>query len=203
MNASLPPRLRLFYAVRLPAEASTQLAEAQRALRGNWRPVRPDQMHLTLAFLPHAESARLPELRELGRTAARSVPTFTARLRGTGYFPPEGSPRVWFAKVEGEGLTPLADALRNGLDSLGLPYETLPFKPHVTLARRKGPAPRLAHSTFDLSWEVRSISLVRSTLFKTGPVYEQVGHYNLWREPQPIQNQAETSTPDAPAQGGK
>ncbi len=190
-----PPsgNLRLFYAVRLPPELTTTLTQAQRELRGNWRPVKPEQMHITLAFMPHVPASALSALRDLNRSVARAVSAFSARLGGTGYFPNAGSPRVWFAKVEAPELTALAEHLRAGLTDLGVAFEELPFKPHITLARRKGPAPRLGPASFDLTWEVRGVTLIQSRLYKTGPVYEQLAHHYLWRE-QP----AEPAEPLAP-----
>ncbi|MFD1731265.1 RNA 2',3'-cyclic phosphodiesterase [Deinococcus malanensis] len=133
--------LRLFYALRVPTDISTPLAEAQRALRGNWRAVRPDQMHVTLAYLPAVPPERLDDLKRLGALLTQDVAPMEVRLRGTGYFPNEGSPRVWFAKVEAEGLTEFATRLREGIQNLDIQTDNLPFKAHITMARKKGPAP--------------------------------------------------------------
>ncbi|WP_027481847.1 RNA 2',3'-cyclic phosphodiesterase [Deinococcus pimensis] len=171
--------MRLFYAVRVPPEVAARLSEAQRDLRGNWRRVAPDQLHVTLAYLPNVHERDLDALRALGRDVARVVPPFTARLRGTGYFPNEGSPRVWFVKVDAPELDLLAQGLRDGLTARGTAFDDKPFKAHVTLARKKGPAPRVAPRTFDLEWEARNVQLVRSVLHKTGPEYDTVGTYRL------------------------
>ncbi|MFC4638096.1 RNA 2',3'-cyclic phosphodiesterase [Deinococcus hohokamensis] len=164
--------LRLFYALRVPTDVSTSLEEAQRALKGNWRAVRPDQMHVTLAYLPAVAPERLDDLKRLGALLTQEVAPMQVRLRGTGYFPNEGSPRVWFAKVEAEGLTELAGALREGVRNLGVQTDDLPFKAHITLARKKGPAPRVPPLTFDLGWQAGHAALYRSILRKTGPIYE-------------------------------
>ncbi|MFC4426669.1 RNA 2',3'-cyclic phosphodiesterase [Deinococcus navajonensis] len=164
--------LRLFYALRVPADVSTSLAEAQRALKGNWRAVRPDQMHVTLAYLPAVAPERLDDLKRLGALLTQEVSPMDVRLRGTGYFPNEGSPRVWFAKVEAEGLPELAAALRAGIRDLDIQTDDLPFKAHITLARKKGPAPRVSPLTFDLGWQAGHATLYRSILRKTGPIYE-------------------------------
>ncbi|ACO46940.1 RNA 2',3'-cyclic phosphodiesterase [Deinococcus deserti] len=164
--------LRLFYALRVPTDISGPLAEAQRALRGNWRAVRRDQMHVTLAYLPSVAPERLDDLKRLGALLTQDVVPMEVRLRGTGYFPNEGSPRVWFAKVEAEGLTELATKLREGIRNLDIQTDDLPFKAHITLARKKGPAPRVAPLTFDLGWQAGHAVLYRSILRKTGPIYE-------------------------------
>ncbi len=169
-------RPRVFFALKVPAEVSGVLAERQKALRGNWRAVRPEQMHVTLAYLPSIDPARLDDLKRLGTRLAQEAAPLTIALRGTGYFPNEGSPRVWFVKVVGEsaqgaGLDDLAAKLRAELSSLSLEVEEH-FKAHITLARKKGPAPRLAPQIFDLSWQAPQMVLYRSHLQKTGPIYE-------------------------------
>lgn len=167
-----PSSLRLFYALKVPLEVAAPLAEAQRGLKGNWRAVRPDQLHVTLSYLPAAAPDRVEELRRLGQRLARDLPPLDLRLRGTGYFPNEGSPRVWFVKVESGGLTELAEELRAGVRALGVATDDLPFKAHITLARKKGPAPRVPPLLFDHGWTAPALTLYRSVLRKTGPIYE-------------------------------
>ncbi|GGI83874.1 RNA 2',3'-cyclic phosphodiesterase [Deinococcus wulumuqiensis] len=167
-----PSTYRLFYALRVPAEIAAPLAQAQARLRGNWRAVRPDQMHVTLSYLPAVPPERVEDLKRLGTRLAQDVPPLDVRLRGTGYFPNEGSPRVWFVKTEAEGLTELAEGLRAGIRDLGVETDDLAFKAHITLARKKGPAPRLPPLIFDQGWTAPGLTLYRSILRKTGPIYE-------------------------------
>ncbi|GAA5533459.1 RNA 2',3'-cyclic phosphodiesterase [Deinococcus aluminii] len=171
--------LRLFYALKVPGDAAAPLAEAQRQLRGNWRPVRADQFHITLAYLPAVPPEKVDDLKRLGAALTKDLPPMQIQLRGTGYFPNEGSPRVWFVKVEAEGLTELATGLRDGVHALGLKTDDLPFKAHVTLARKKGPAPRIPPLTFDLGWQAGHAALIRSTLRKTGPIYDTVSTFRF------------------------
>ena len=168
--------MRLFYAVFVPKAIAERLSEAQKGLIGKWKPVPPHQMHLTLLFLGEVPEERLGELKGIGRDVAGSVPAFTARVRGTGHFPEAGSPRVWFAKVEGEGFVPLATRLRESLPEFD---DGKTFKPHITLARKKGPAPRVAPVVFDLTFPVREMALVRSRLSPRGPHYERIATFPL------------------------
>ena len=133
--------MRLFYAVFLPEEVRAALVEAQtkvRPFRG-WKPVPPHQLHLTLLFLGERPEEELPDYLALGHRLARLEAPFRARLRGTGYFPNEGTPRVWFAKAEAEGFLRLAEGLRAGVEELlgeeavRIPGWDKPFKPHITL----------------------------------------------------------------------
>ncbi|MFC4455826.1 RNA 2',3'-cyclic phosphodiesterase [Deinococcus sonorensis] len=188
-------RLRLFYALRLPQEVATQLAQAQTQLRGNWRRVAPEQLHLTLAYLPGIPLSQVDRLRELGREVADLSPPLQLRLRGTGYHPNTGNPRVWFVKVEGEGLSELGARLQTALTGQGITLEE-PFRPHITLARKKGPAPRVPPLSFDVSWAAGQLTLIHSTLRKTGPIYDTVSRYQLRGTAAPLP--PESAPPAAP-----
>ena len=180
-RAAAPERiLRLFFAVALPPELRAELAAAQAKLSQNWRRVETSQLHLTLAYLPGVPQGRVTELRALGKRLALHTPPLALRLRGTGYHPNVGSPRVWFVKVEGEGLGELAAALQSELTAAGFECEGQ-FQPHVTLARKKGPAPRVPPLTFAQGWSAQQFSLIHTFLprDKTGPVYDLVSSFEL------------------------
>ena len=192
-----PSTYRLFYALRVPAEISAPLAEAQAKLRGNWRAVRPDQMHVTLSYLPAVPPERVEDLRRLGTRLAQDLAPLDVKLRGTGYFPNEGSPRVWFVKTEAEGLTELAENLRAGIRDLGIETDDLAFKAHITLARKKGPAPRLPPLIFEQGWTAPALTLYRSILRKTGPIYEVQSTFRFRGPPSPAPS--ESAPPTAPS----
>ncbi|WP_420595689.1 RNA 2',3'-cyclic phosphodiesterase [Deinococcus sp.] len=172
-------RPRLFYALKVPPDVAEQLVAIQKDLRGNWRAVRGDQLHVTLAYLPGVDPSKLEALKTLGDTLSQSTPPLSIKLRGTGYFPNEGSPRVWFVKVEAEGLEELAAQLRVGLAELGVDTDNLPFKAHITLARKKGAAPRVPPRIFDTGWDAGAVTLYRSHLQKTGPIHENLAMFKL------------------------
>lgn len=174
-----PTTQRLFFALPVPADVTPALVAAQGKLRGNWRSVPADQMHVTLAYLPAVPHDRVDDLKKLGTRLFTDAAPLDLKLRGTGYFPNEGSPRVWFVKVEAEGLNELAAALRAEIQALGLSTDDLPFKAHVTLARKKGPAPRVPPILFPQHWTAGSAGLHRSILRKTGPIHETVSTFRL------------------------
>lgn len=191
--------LRLFYALKVPGDVATPLAEAQQHLRGNWRAVRADHFHVTLAYLPAVPPERVDDLKRLGARLTEGLPPMQVRLRGTGYFPNEGSPRVWFVKVEADGLSDFAAALREGIHALGLKTDDLPFKAHITLARKKGPAPRVPPLGFDLGWQAGNAVLFRSTLRKTGPIYDVESTFRLRGTPPPSPTDLPTAEPSPPS----
>ncbi|PZA06685.1 MULTISPECIES: RNA 2',3'-cyclic phosphodiesterase [unclassified Meiothermus] len=170
--------MRLFYAVFLPENVREALALAQEKVRPyrGWKATRPDQLHVTLMFLGEVDETRLPQLKQVGEEAAAGVASFTARLRGTGFFPERGSPRVWFAKAEGAGFGPLAARLRQALPEFAGAQS---FKAHVTLARRKGPVPRPKPLVLDLAFQVHEACLVHSELSSSGPTYQVLERFPL------------------------
>ncbi|GAA0510893.1 RNA 2',3'-cyclic phosphodiesterase [Deinococcus depolymerans] len=184
---------RLFFALKVPANLVGPLREAQRKLRGNWRRVDPDQLHVTLAYLPAVPADRVDDLKRLGVTLMQDLAPMQVSLRGTGYYPNEGSPRVWFVKVEAEGLPELAQALRDGIHALGLETDDQPFKGHITLARKKGPAPRVPPLTFTHGWQAGGAVLYRSILRKTGPIHETASSFRFRA---PLPTGADATLPD-------
>ncbi|MDX2007559.1 MAG: RNA 2',3'-cyclic phosphodiesterase [Meiothermus sp.] len=170
--------MRLFFGIFPPRQVQEALKTAQDKVAGyrGWKVGKTDQLHITLLFLGETDEARLPELRELGRRVASTVPAFQVQLGGTGYFPASGAPRVWFVKALGDGLEPLAAALRQALPEAEGKEK---FHPHLTLARKKSPAPRVAPLTLDLAFQAREVCLVESTLDPRGSQYRVLERFVL------------------------
>jgi 2'-5' RNA ligase len=136
--------VRSFVAVLLPDRMRAGLARVSAELRGQTRGlawVRADNLHLTLRFLGEIEPMRLEQVREAVAAAAAAVAPFTVSLGGLGGFPSGRAPRVLWASVAagGEELGTLYAALDAALVARGMPGESRPFHPHVTLARARDP----------------------------------------------------------------
>ena len=136
--------VRSFVAVLLPDRVRAGLAAVSAELRGQTRGlawVRADNLHLTLRFLGEIEPRMLEPVREAVAAAAAAVPPFTVSLGGLGGFPSGRAPRVLWASVAagGEELETLYAALEAALVARGMPGESRPFHPHVTLARARDP----------------------------------------------------------------
>lgn len=173
--------MRLFVAIQPPEEVVAALARLRQRLarrlgegRAGPRWVRPERMHLTLAFLGEVEPALVPELgRRLEAAAARFAP-FRLVLDRLGGFPPERPARVLFAEPAEPGPVPdLARAVRLAAAEAGCPPKEARFHPHLTLAR----AGRRRLEVPDLEpelpgFEVEEISLVHSILHGPDRGYE-------------------------------
>ncbi len=170
------PQERYFFGVFIPKELHETLLNMQKKLVGKWWKATPsDQFHITLLYLGGSSKQNLENASKHALEIAKTTAEFTGKLRGTGFFPNEGGPRVWFVKAENETFTALHETLRDKLEIV--PEEK--FKPHVTLARKKGASPRPAPIVLDLEWQVTEFALVRSTLAKEGPTYTILERFKL------------------------
>jgi RNA 2',3'-cyclic 3'-phosphodiesterase len=119
-----------------PPETVDELRSATAAARSAYpqlRWTRPDQWHLTLAFLGEVgDAARADLTARLGRTAARHQPMRLA-LHGAGRF----GDRVLWTRVTGDvvALRGLAASVRAAARRAGVDVEERPYRAHLTLAR--------------------------------------------------------------------
>lgn len=174
--------MRLFTAIELTDDARGKIAAEQarlrRALGRGARPVRPEHMHLTLAFI-----GETPEARGAAIVGAMEQPLamtpFTVAFGGIGVFPPRGAPRVlWLGVREGEAaMIELYREVADRLSKLDVEAERRPYHPHLTLARWREsrpsdrPAPDRASPTVVARIDVSFVTLFESRLSSTGPAY--------------------------------
>jgi 2'-5' RNA ligase len=186
----LVERIRAFVSIHLASEPFDEVVRCIEALKSEladlpikW--IRPEQVHLTLAFLGSVDADSLPELKEaLERAALHSfVKPFDLHLQGIGRFGHAGRGQVLWMGLEGE-LGQLS-MLSSVVDAACAPFtarrERRTFNPHVTIARcEKLPledferVKGLLHRVFvrTMSWKVESFQLMRSHLKPTGAEYE-------------------------------
>jgi 2'-5' RNA ligase len=99
--------------------------------------VKPELMHVTLAFLGTTPDERSADVAAAADTAAREVTAFDIELDRPGRFPASGKPRVvWLAIGAGApALLALGDSLRAELARRELAFDNKPLRAHVTLGR--------------------------------------------------------------------
>jgi 2'-5' RNA ligase len=137
--------VRLFIALPLPPEVAAAAAALCPAIAG-LRPVRPELLHITLAFVGRVPDPQLADVVAATRDAARTQAAFDVSLARSGRFPESGRPHVvWIGMAEGAAeRASLAEAVRAALAARGVPFDAMPFRPHVTLARVKDDVDREA-----------------------------------------------------------
>jgi 2'-5' RNA ligase len=146
------------------------LTESLRPHADHGRVMRPENLHLTLAFigdLPDAMGANVA-------AACAALPPLACdwQLTEIGFF---ARPRVLWA---GGPLTPalaeIASRARALLDATQVAYDRKPFVPHVTLLRdvRRFDGPR--EIAPPIEWPIREVALFRSGRDERGARYFRV-----------------------------
>jgi len=157
---------RAFICIPLPEPVRDTLISIQRTIReAGCSPSFSDAQHahLTLLFL-----GAVPETTAAAFTArmdeiAGSVGPFSIPMGGGGYFGPKRSPKVIWVGVENSPeLRQIQAALAGVAGDLGIPLETRPFHPHVTVARIRSSMTSGALTTM--------ISCINNTHFAEVPV---------------------------------
>jgi RNA 2',3'-cyclic 3'-phosphodiesterase len=181
--------MRMFVAVRPPDAVLDDLAdyvEPRRDVDSPLRWSRPEQWHVTLAFLPSVADRVLDGLVErLADTAAGRQP-FELGLVGAGAFPDPARAKVLWAGVGGDtaALAHLAGNLRSAAGRAGTHVEGGEFHPHLTLARIGRPLDVTRWlRVFDLyasnSWQAAEVLLYHSQLGSGPARYTVVERFPL------------------------
>jgi len=182
--------VRLFLAIDLGDAMRREIGAVQQRLRdglGGWRWIDPRSIHLTVRFLGEVAPDDLDRQLPAWRGAAGCCSPARLRVGGLGVFPARGTPRVLWIGVEAIDPPGAVEALGRFFEraarDLGLPPESRPFRPHLTLARagRHGrPAPPPAGIVGDLGEiEAREIVLFRSELLPGGARYTPLHSFAL------------------------
>lgn len=163
---------RLFIALELPRPVSTALARALPRPVPSVRRVPAEQMHVTLHFIGQAEIEFIAHLLEQIR-----MQPFELLIAGGGQF--SGAAVLWAGVKAGAPLMKLHEEIGKALQAGGVMVETRPYRPHITLARCKSPAPpEMVRDFLAQSGKlvlpavpVSKFALYSSTPSAAGPVY--------------------------------
>ncbi|MGH2492225.1 MAG: RNA 2',3'-cyclic phosphodiesterase [Candidatus Limnocylindria bacterium] len=128
--------MRLFVAIPLPieiADAAFRCAPELPALRR----VKPELMHVTLAFLGRTPDERLPDATAAVESAAGAATAFDVELDRPGRFPTSGRPRVIYLGIGAgaQAVLALGERVRAELGRREVPFDAKPLRAHVTLGR--------------------------------------------------------------------
>jgi len=159
---------RLFTAIDLPPAVAWRLGRPLVDPPRGVRPVPTAQVHLTLHFLGDVDDGMRAAV---AAALARLRPeAFTVVIRGGGVFPPRGRPTVlWAGVADSAPLAALHATVGAAVAACGLPVESRPYVPHVTLARLAPAVPR--------AW----LGRVRDALDALGSEPLPVDRFHLYR----------------------
>lgn len=177
---------RLFVAVPLPVDLEGYVAIAQQSLPAlpGLRLLRRDQLHVTLAFIGEVDEVKA----SAARSVVEKVPADMGgegRIGGLMPMPSAKRARVVALGIADEGgaLGRLYEHIMRGLEEARVTRrEKRPFKPHLTVARLRTPAPvqptsESGHAPF----AIESVCLFESELRREGAVYTSLARRALSR----------------------
>jgi len=175
---------RLFVAIDLPENARFSVQNICTGLK-NVKWVTEDQIHLTLRFLGDVQGDVKNDICEA--LADLESKGFSLKLKGVGYFPPRGNPKVLWAGVEeSRQLGKLYKTISAGIESCGIGAEHRKYAPHITLARVKRENPvRIAeflslNNGFETdAFEISQYHLYSSFLTEKGAIHEKLATFQL------------------------
>jgi 2'-5' RNA ligase len=158
--------IRLFAALAVPGDIAAELAPRQKGILGaRWRPA--ESLHLTLRFfgpVPETQADDIDsELSTIGGAG------FELTMQGVGVFG-EGPDSVWAGVAPSEPLERLARQCERAARRAGLKAERRAWRPHVTLAYLKNPAPD------EVGTWVQRNNLLKSSAFSI----TRFGLYSSW-----------------------
>lgn len=177
--------IRAFVAIDLPDEVLFELRLLQQGLPVT-KPVAPENMHLTLAFLGDVAEPALEEA-HFAFAAIKAAP-FELSLTGVAVFGGH-RPRVVFAGVrEDPALMHLQAKVQQAARRAGLEPDSKRYVPHITLGRLipgrfdRVQLERAVAARADFTappFTVEDFRLYRSDLRPGGPIHEELARYPL------------------------
>lgn len=188
--------IRAFIAIEFSEEVrqviSSVLLRYQGLIPSGWvKWVPTKNLHLTLKFLGDTPITLIPSIQEQMDKLGATMPTFQFTAAATGMFPSARKPRViWIGLDNKQTLTGISKNLDDVLALLAIAREEKPFSPHLTIGRvYNGLSDEQLLKLGEIILRnqpgeigkvlVRHISLVKSDLLPSGPVYSTLNRSNL------------------------
>ena len=182
---------RTFIALDIPFNCRKLIKEHVTAWRSHQADVRwvdPDNLHLTIKFLGEVPENRLEPVLSACKAVAETHKDFSLCLSGTGAFPDAANPRVLWVGIKGDlsAMSGLQFVLDLALEEKGFTREVRPFLPHLTTGRVRSRRritefmeSYLKDGIESASFIVNEITVYRSELTGSGPLYHQLAGYHM------------------------
>ena len=142
--------MRAFIALETPEDFRFEIAGLARQLREavKGRFVSPELYHVTLAFLGDISEREVRLALEALEAACAHAGPLALTCDGLGKFGKARDATLWLGLRPTDELAGLAGAVRENMRERGVTFDSKPFKPHITIARRafvpKGALPLLS-----------------------------------------------------------
>jgi len=179
--------MRLFIAVNFSDEIKSRILEVQGRLRsqttrGNF--TRPENLHLTLAFLGETPEEKLGDLRSILDDIGS--PSFEVAFSRTGCFTHSRKELWWMGAETGSSgvafLKSIHDKLIRDLLDAGFSVDERPFNAHITLAREVKHLDPIILSCPEIILKVNRVSLMKSEHLRGLLTYTELMGRDLARD---------------------
>ena len=175
---------RLFLAYKLPTDLRNELLVAQHKLKNNlqlqgisW--VKPENMHITIAFLGQIEDKVIPILENIVR--AQYFRTASVKGDRLSFFSRNNIPSIlYYSLLDTNELEKTANDIRGSLVDKNIDFDRKVFNPHITVARIKDEESGMALKSYVSSrsessgssvYKISAITLYESRFSENGPQY--------------------------------
>ncbi|MEM0159539.1 MAG: RNA 2',3'-cyclic phosphodiesterase [Candidatus Micrarchaeaceae archaeon] len=174
--------MRSFIAIEIPEEIKNKIVAVSSAINEQGiAHTSKAAMHITLQFLGEQDERGIESAK--AALASVDVEPFDISLRGMGFFEPRFI-RIVFINVESADnkIVWAYSKIAAALSRMGVSFDKKEYVPHVTIMRVKKLQNRDAlinfikeHELYDFgSFRVDSISLKKSLLTASGPIYSEI-----------------------------
>lgn len=175
--------IRLFVALPVPLSVAEELAALIPADLEGLKPVAPELMHITLAFIGWLEEARVAHVTSAVHEGVVRGRAFALPLGTVGRFPPTGRARIiWVGTGAEDQVVALGRLVRDALSEASIPFDLKALRPHITLARVResvavsgaraiGSAVARAKVPEGLGFLADTVEVMQSVLTPDGPTY--------------------------------
>ena len=177
--------MRAFLAINISDEVREHLADLQYQVkltnRGKGTYSAPENFHMSLAFLDEITKDQADILMRVLKTQLAEHKPFDLKLNKLGYFADESAATLWCSVNPSNDLKSLVSDVYSSVRDARIHFDSKPFKAHITLGRKINLMNcRLADiQVKELSFHIDSVSLYKSTLTPTGPIYEEIASIKL------------------------
>jgi len=184
-------KIRSFIAIELDAHVRDTLTDVQTTLRRSgahvkW--VKAENIHLTLKFLGDVDEKKISLIKDTLRPPLEKISPFEIQISTPGAFPNMNRPRaIWVGISQGnEVIKTIVQDMEDSLGRVGFKKETRPFASHITIGRVRSfknihqLAKAISETTLTpLQQSINHITLFKSTLTSSGPIYEALHTWPL------------------------
>ncbi len=179
---------RTFVAIPIPLSSDfiEFIDELKSRMQGEINWVKPENMHLTLAFFGSTSPEMVQIVKDIVLNITAYKQSFNLSPQGLYVFPAKRKPRVmWVGLKHSDDLIDLKSSLMEGLFKAGIDKQEKKFTPHLSLGRIKwierpenlnGILDKYKNLTFQ-DMLINRMVYYESELTGTGPVYHILGSY--------------------------